>query len=62
MANVLIDYGKCDGIDCGECADVCSMEILKLDGGKIIIENPGECSLCETCTDICPNGAIELEE
>lgn len=34
MVNVTIDYGRCDGVDCGECADVCSMEILKLEGEK----------------------------
>ena len=62
MVDVKIDYGKCDGVDCGECADVCSMEILKVEGEKIVIMNPVECNLCETCTDVCPNGAIELEE
>ncbi len=62
MVKVTIDYGKCDGLECGECADVCSMEIIVFDGERIAIRSPEECSLCEVCTDVCPNGAIELEE
>ena len=62
MANITINYEKCDGAECGECADVCSMEVIILDGGKIAIQRPEECSLCEVCTDVCPNGAIKLEE
>jgi NAD-dependent dihydropyrimidine dehydrogenase PreA subunit len=62
MAKVAIDYEKCDGAECGECADVCSMEVLIIDGEKIVIQNAEECSLCEICTDVCPNGAIKLDE
>jgi len=62
MANVTIDHGKCDGLECGECADVCSMEVIIIDGEKITIQNAEECSLCEICRDICPNGAIKLSE
>jgi NAD-dependent dihydropyrimidine dehydrogenase PreA subunit len=62
MAKVTINHGKCDGSECGECADVCSMEVLVIDGEKIAIQRPEECSLCEVCTDVCPNGAIELSE
>ncbi len=28
MVKITIDRGKCDGSECGECADVCPMEIL----------------------------------
>ncbi|MGB9979062.1 4Fe-4S binding protein [Methanobacterium sp.] len=62
MVKVNVNYEKCDGIDCGECADVCSMEILVIEGNKIAIKCQDECSLCESCTDVCPNGAITLEE
>ena len=40
MAKVTIDYDKCDGADCAECADVCPMEVLVLEGEKIEIVNP----------------------
>lgn len=62
MTNVIIYHEKCDGSQCGECTDACSMDILILDGDKIGIQNPEECSLCEICVDICPNGAIKLQE
>jgi NAD-dependent dihydropyrimidine dehydrogenase PreA subunit len=62
MAKVMIDHGKCDGAECGECADVCSMEVLIIDGEKVEVQHPEECSLCEICTDVCPNGAIELKD
>ncbi len=62
MVKVKVNYDKCDGIDCGECADVCSMEILVIEENKIAITCPDECSLCESCTDVCPTGAIILEE
>jgi len=60
MVKITIDYAKCDGAECGECADVCSMEVIILDGKKITIQNPDECNLCEICTDICPNEALKL--
>ncbi len=60
MPNITIDYEKCDGNECGACAEVCSMEILVIDGEKITVKNPDECSLCEICTDVCPNEAIIL--
>ena len=62
MVKITIIDKKCDGAECAECADVCSMEILIIDGEKITIKTPDECSLCEICTDVCPNEAIILEE
>ena len=62
MVTIKIVDEKCDGAECGECAEVCSMEILMIDGEKIGIKNPYECSLCEVCTDVCPNEAIILTE
>lgn len=62
MAKITINYDKCEGEECAECVYVCSMEILKIDNGKIIIQNPEECSLCEVCMDVCPNGVIKVED
>lgn len=61
MVKVIVDHDKCDGIDCGECADVCPMEILIIEGDEIKIQCQDECSMCEVCLDICPNDAIKLE-
>ncbi|BDZ70305.1 4Fe-4S binding protein [Methanobacterium petrolearium] len=62
MVTIKIVDEKCDGAECGECVEVCSMDILMIDGEKIAIKNPNECSLCEVCTDVCPNEAIILTE
>ncbi len=49
-------------VQCVEkCADACPMEVLIIDGDKLIIQNTEECSLCEVCVDVCPNEAVELE-
>ena len=62
MAKVTIDYDKCDGADCAECSDVCPMEVLVLEGDKITINNPEDCSYCEVCMDVCPNECIQIED
>ncbi|MGN1186094.1 MAG: indolepyruvate ferredoxin oxidoreductase subunit alpha [Methanobrevibacter wolinii] len=58
MILISIDYDKCQGLDCGECVDICPMEILVFDDDKVKFINPEECSLCEVCMDICPEEAI----
>jgi NAD-dependent dihydropyrimidine dehydrogenase PreA subunit len=62
MVNIEIDYDKCDGVDCGECVDVCPMEVLVIEGDKVAIQNPEECSLCEVCMDVCPNECLNVED
>jgi NAD-dependent dihydropyrimidine dehydrogenase PreA subunit len=62
MVKITIDRDKCDGADCAECVDVCPMEVLILDGKRIVIQNLEDCSLCEVCMDVCPNQAVEVEE
>ena len=62
MAKVTIDYNTCQGDECAECADVCPMEVLVLDGNKIQIQNPEDCSLCEVCMDVCPEECINVED
>ncbi|MFZ0441808.1 MAG: ferredoxin, partial [Methanobacterium sp.] len=37
MVKITIDHDKCEGADCAECIDVCPMEILVLDGEKVVI-------------------------
>ena len=62
MVKIIIDYEKCDGAECAECVDVCPMEVLIIDGEKIVIANKEECSLCEVCMDVCPQEAVEVED
>ncbi|WP_461462709.1 4Fe-4S binding protein [Methanobrevibacter sp.] len=60
MVLITIDEDKCEGSSCGECVDICPMEILLIDENKIIITNQDECSICEVCMDVCPEMAIEV--
>ncbi len=60
MAKITIDESKCD--NCGDCSDVCPMEVLILEDGKITINDPDECSYCETCVDMCPNECITIDD
>ena len=62
MVRITINCDKCDGGECGECADVCPMEVLLIEGDAILIQNKEECSLCENCVDVCPNEAIKIED
>ena len=62
MVKIAINYEKCDSANCGECADVCPMEVLVMENEKIEINCPEECSLCETCVDVCPNNALKIED
>lgn len=60
MAKVIVDHENCDAPECGECVDVCPMEILVLDGDQIKIQHPEECNECEVCMDVCPEECIEI--
>ncbi len=42
-------------------ADVCPMEVLILEDEKLTVNEPDECSYCESCVDICPNECITIE-
>ena len=62
MSKITLDYSKCRGDDCAECADVCPMEVLVLEGDKIVIVDPDEYSYCEVCMDVCPEECIKIED
>lgn len=62
MVEIIIDYKKCEGADCAECVEVCPMEILVIEGEKIVKKNQEECNLCEICMDVCPNQAVNVQE
>ena len=49
MADIIIDNDKCD--NCGDCADVCPMEVLILEDEKLTVNEPDECSYCESCVE-----------
>ncbi len=53
-----IDEDKCDM--CGECIDICPVDILEEDGDTIKITDIEGCKICHSCQEICSKDAIEV--
>jgi len=58
--NVTVDQDKCVG--CGECVDVCPVEVYEMKDGKSEPVNSEECLGCESCVEVCEGNAITVEE
>lgn len=58
--NVNVDQDKCVG--CGECVDVCPVEVYEMKDGKSEPANAEECLGCESCVEVCSSDAITVEE
>ena len=58
--NVTVDTDKCTG--CGECVDVCPVEVYELNDGKSNPVHEEECLGCESCVEVCEANAITVEE
>ncbi len=58
--SVTVDVDKCIG--CGECVDVCPVEVYELTDGKAVVVNEEECLGCESCVEVCEQGAVTIEE
>lgn len=57
---VIVDSEKCVG--CGECVDICPVEVYELKDGKSDPVNYEECVGCESCVEVCSTDAIEVKE
>ncbi|MCD6585941.1 MAG: 4Fe-4S binding protein [Desulfobacteraceae bacterium] len=55
-----VDSEKCIG--CGECVDVCPVEVYELQDEKSVPVNAEECVGCESCIEVCEQDAITVEE
>ena len=58
--NVSVDADKCVG--CGECVDVCPVEVYELNDGKSVPAHEDEYLGCESCVEVCEANAIVVEE
>lgn len=58
--SVIVDTDKCTG--CGECIDICPVEVFELDEGKSVPINESECLGCESCVEVCEYDAITIRE
>ena len=55
-----VDTDKCIG--CGECVEVCPVEVFELEDEKAVAANADECLGCESCVEVCEQEAITVEE
>ena len=44
------------------CVDVCPVEVFEMQDGKSVPVNAEECLGCESCVEVCEEGAITVEE
>ena len=60
MYKIKVQIDECDG--CGECADICPNEVLKIVDGKVVLMAEEDCAGCESCVEACPKDNITIEE
>ena len=55
-----VDADKCIG--CGECVEVCPVDVYELQDEKSVPVNAEECLGCESCVEVCESEAITVTE
>ena len=55
-----VDVEKCIG--CGECVDVCPVDVYEIQNEKSVPANADECIGCESCVEVCDQEAITINE
>lgn len=58
--SIQVDADKCVG--CGECVDICPVEVFELQDGISVPVNAEECAECDSCVEVCEENAITLTE
>ncbi len=58
--NVVVNEELCIG--CGECVDVCPVEVFELQDDKAVPVNVDECLGCESCVEVCEQDAVTVQE
>lgn len=58
--SVTVDEEKCVG--CGECVDICPVEVYEMQDGKSEPVEQESCLGCESCVEVCEADAIQIEE
>lgn len=55
-----VNTEKCVG--CGECVEVCPVDVYEIQDEKSVPVNADECIGCESCVDACEYDAITVTE
>jgi len=60
MYEIIVDEEKCIG--CGECVDICPVEVYEMQNEKSVPINAEEFVGCESCIEVCEQEAITVGE
>jgi len=60
MYKIEVDEEKCIG--CGDCVDVCPVDVYEMQNEKSVPVNAEECIGCESCVEACEQEAITVTE
>ena len=60
MYTIEVDVEKCIG--CGDCVDVCPVDVYEMQDEKSVPVNAEECIDCESCVEACEQEAITVTE
>jgi len=55
-----VDSEKCVG--CGECVEICPVEVYELQNEKSVVVKEEECLGCESCVEVCEQKAINVSD
>jgi NAD-dependent dihydropyrimidine dehydrogenase PreA subunit len=55
-----VNSEKCVG--CGECVDICPVDVYEIQDEKSVVVNEEECVGCESCLEVCEENAITIAE
>lgn len=55
-----VNVEKCVG--CGECVEICPVDVYELQDEKSVPVNADECVGCEICIEVCEYEAITVTE
>jgi NAD-dependent dihydropyrimidine dehydrogenase PreA subunit len=60
MYEIVVDQEKC--IACGDCVDICPVDVYEMQDEKSVPVNAEECIGCESCVEACEQEAITVTE
>jgi NAD-dependent dihydropyrimidine dehydrogenase PreA subunit len=60
MYKIEVDEEKCIG--CGECVEICPVDVYEMQDEKSVPVNAEECIGCESCVEVCEQEAIIVTE
>ncbi|MFW6052939.1 MAG: 4Fe-4S binding protein [Desulfosalsimonas sp.] len=63
FVRISVDEDKCGGADkARSLVDVCAVGVFEIKNGelRVVEENEDECTFCDRCMEICPNGGVKI--